>query len=90
MSRYFFVDVYKRQTSISISVDVIHGLDEFDGFHAVTYLSLIHISNRHTIQLWFDVGIKRYTTLAKPISIGSKLWFDVDVYKRQHQTTTRR
>ena len=26
-----------KRTAIDISVDVIHGLDELDGFHAVTY-----------------------------------------------------
>ena len=41
-------------------------------------------------QLWFDVGIKRYTT---PRSLGQKavsLWFDVGIkrYTTQRQTKT--
>ena len=29
--------------------------------------------------LWFDVGIKRYTTLAGGAKYVSKLWFDVGI-----------
>ena len=30
-------------------------------------------------QLWFDVGIKRYTTMRKSIDTYIKLWFDVGI-----------
>ena len=30
-------------------------------------------------QLWFDVGIKRYTTDGTLISVAHKLWFDVGI-----------
>ena len=30
-------------------------------------------------KLWFDVGIKRYTTKKAEISVGEKLWFDVGI-----------
>ena len=29
--------------------------------------------------LWFDVGIKRYTTAPKLLFIASRLWFDVGI-----------
>ena len=29
--------------------------------------------------LWFDVGIKRYTTQYQPVSNTSRLWFDVGI-----------
>ena len=29
--------------------------------------------------LWFDVGIKRYTTGDTNITIGGELWFDVGI-----------
>ena len=29
--------------------------------------------------LWFDVGIKRYTTLAMSSSVAHELWFDVGI-----------
>ena len=32
-----------------------------------------------SIQLWFDVGVKRYTTCKSCFSLGSQLWFDVGV-----------
>ena len=31
------------------------------------------------IELWFDVGIKRYTTNAKIRANQTKLWFDVGI-----------
>ena len=30
-------------------------------------------------QLWFDVGIKRYTTLRKSTNTDATLWFDVGI-----------
>ena len=30
-------------------------------------------------QLWFDVGIKRYTTVKHSICWRQKLWFDVGI-----------
>ena len=30
-------------------------------------------------RLWFDVGIKRYTTQAKIVTRHGKLWFDVGI-----------
>ena len=30
-------------------------------------------------QLWFDVGIKRYTTQAINNNLGAELWFDVGI-----------
>ena len=30
-------------------------------------------------RLWFDVGIKRYTTLAQIWLYGDTLWFDVGI-----------
>ena len=36
--------------------------------------------------LWFDVGVKRYTTLLSSIRTGYKLWFDVGV---KRYTTSR-
>ena len=32
-----------------------------------------------SIQLWFDVGIKRYTTAVRHRWMISKLWFDVGI-----------
>ena len=32
-----------------------------------------------TTALWFDVGIKRYTTLDHEGCKGHKLWFDVGI-----------
>ena len=29
--------------------------------------------------LWFDVGIKRYTTVRKGLFLSSTLWFDVGI-----------
>ena len=29
--------------------------------------------------LWFDVGIKRYTTKTTQNSFGAELWFDVGI-----------
>ena len=29
--------------------------------------------------LWFDVGIKRYTTLYRQINVMGELWFDVGI-----------
>ena len=31
------------------------------------------------LKLWFDVGIKRYTTFANVIPGASPLWFDVGI-----------
>ena len=31
------------------------------------------------IELWFDVGIKRYTTRSNKEIIAMKLWFDVGI-----------
>ena len=33
----------------------------------------------HYIQLWFDVGIKRYTTESEEVSSLPRLWFDVGI-----------
>ena len=30
-------------------------------------------------QLWFDVGIKRYTTKSVPFTTNRALWFDVGI-----------
>ena len=30
-------------------------------------------------KLWFDVGIKRYTTNSLQISLSNTLWFDVGI-----------
>ena len=30
-------------------------------------------------ELWFDVGIKRYTTFGARTVFGTKLWFDVGI-----------
>ena len=30
-------------------------------------------------ELWFDVGIKRYTTVHPHLSASSALWFDVGI-----------
>ena len=42
--------------------------------------------------LWFDVGIKRYTTQGSTSTITHKLWFDVGIKRyttlmRKHATT---
>ena len=29
--------------------------------------------------LWFDVGIKRYTTKRRPLVLSAGLWFDVGI-----------
>ena len=42
----------------------------------------------NTIQLWFDVGIKRYTTCSIALAISSELWFDVGI-KRYTTACTR-
>ena len=34
---------------------------------------------RVNIRLWFDVGVKRYTTMSKIMNKLSELWFDVGV-----------
>ena len=41
-------------------------------------------------ELWFDVGIKRYTTRAVVLQKGSTLWFDVGIkrYTTQQETET--
>ena len=31
------------------------------------------------VQLWFDVGIKRYTTRQRLVITTDKLWFDVGI-----------
>ena len=31
------------------------------------------------IELWFDVGIKRYTTVQGVSNLGRGLWFDVGI-----------
>ena len=31
------------------------------------------------VELWFDVGIKRYTTLRYTKELASGLWFDVGI-----------
>ena len=38
------------------------------------------------IMLWFDVGVKRYTTDFPQFITGTKLWFDVGVkrYTTKH------
>ena len=38
--------------------------------------------------LWFDVGIKRYTTQQNPIPTATRLWFDVGIkrYTTRHAT----
>ena len=33
----------------------------------------------YAIQLWFDVGIKRYTTFVNNVLIINRLWFDVGI-----------
>ena len=39
------------------------------------------------VKLWFDVGIKRYTTQGFPRAEASKLWFDVGIkrYTTQYE-----
>ena len=37
-------------------------------------------------QLWFDVGIKRYTTLEQKLAMTQELWFDVGI---KRYTTAR-
>ena len=32
-----------------------------------------------SVGLWFDVGIKRYTTSASTIEATEELWFDVGI-----------
>ena len=31
------------------------------------------------LRLWFDVGIKRYTTVASHGHVAARLWFDVGI-----------
>ena len=35
--------------------------------------------HRSPHQLWFDVGIKRYTTETANMCLSTKLWFDVGI-----------
>ena len=39
-----------------------------------------------SLQLWFDVGIKRYTTEQQAYRANDKLWFDVGI---KRYTTNR-
>ena len=43
----------------------------------------------HGYQLWFDVGIKRYTTVTVSLDVLLLLWFDVGIkrYTTQDNTT---
>ena len=34
---------------------------------------------RRISELWFDVGIKRYTTFSSGMCFGIMLWFDVGI-----------
>ena len=37
------------------------------------------INFNHCLQLWFDVGVKRYTTFDEEMEEDEELWFDVGV-----------
>ena len=37
------------------------------------------LQEQETYKLWFDVGIKRYTTIPAPRSDQAWLWFDVGI-----------
>ena len=39
-------------------------------------------------ELWFDVGIKRYTTAIKLMPINCRLWFDVGI--KRYTTSSKK
>ena len=41
------------------------------------------------MKLWFDVGIKRYTTRAEIERMQSELWFDVGIKRYTTRITGR-